>query len=199
MKENFDPKRIIYFTDGAAQHFKNKNNFTNLKHHEKDFGVPAEWHFSATGHGKGACDGIGANIKRGARRTSLQLTVKNHITSAESLYEWAKGHCKETEIFLSKKTDYDQTSLELQPRFETSKEIPGTLQYHAFIPTNDNSLILKKISSSTTYDIFPKVKKEKLNSDKNKTVKPQRSVSSNKKRQSSKDSVKGKPKKSRRK
>ncbi|KAL7298729.1 hypothetical protein TKK_0008483 [Trichogramma kaykai] len=197
LKENFDPKRIIYCTDGAAQHFKNKNNFTNLKHNEKDFGVPAEWHFSATGHGKGACDGIGANIKRGARRTSLQLTVKNHITSAESLYKWAKGHCKKTEIFLSKKTDYDQTSLELQPRFETSKAIPGTLQYHAFIPTNDNSLILKKIRSSTTYDIFPKVKKEKLDSDKNKTVKPQRSVSSNKKRQSSKDSVKDKPKKSR--
>ena len=31
---------------------KNRKNFINLCHHEDDFGVPAEWHFSATSHGK---------------------------------------------------------------------------------------------------------------------------------------------------
>ena len=40
--------------------------------HEADFGVPAEWHFSATSHGKGACDGVGGTVKRLAARASLQ-------------------------------------------------------------------------------------------------------------------------------
>ena len=35
-------RKIIYFTDGAAQHFKNKHNFQNLLHHYEDFSVEAE-------------------------------------------------------------------------------------------------------------------------------------------------------------
>ena len=35
LKENFLPRKMIYFTDGAAQHFKNKYNFINLLHHEE--------------------------------------------------------------------------------------------------------------------------------------------------------------------
>eukprot|EP00731_Ephydatia_muelleri_P014605 Em0008g325a len=46
------PKRIIYMSDGCAGQYKNCYNFTNLCHHEEDFGIPAEWHFFATSHGK---------------------------------------------------------------------------------------------------------------------------------------------------
>jgi hypothetical protein len=108
----------------------------NLLFHEKDFEIVAEWHFYATAHGKGACDGIGTNLKRGAKRASLQLSSKNRILTAESLYEWAKNYCKETEVFYSSKDNYDKSVLELKPRLDTAKAIPGTLQYHAFIPLN---------------------------------------------------------------
>ena len=40
-------RKVIYFTDGAAQHFKNKRNFQNLLHHYDDFAVDAEWHLGA--------------------------------------------------------------------------------------------------------------------------------------------------------
>ena len=36
LKNNFDPKKIYYFTDGARQHFKNKSNFANLQAQEED-------------------------------------------------------------------------------------------------------------------------------------------------------------------
>jgi len=39
-----------------------------LCQHEEDFGVAAEWHFSATSHGKRACDGVGGTF---AARDSL--------------------------------------------------------------------------------------------------------------------------------
>jgi len=57
-----DINKIKYFSDGAASQYKNRKNFGNLcSHcsHEADFGINAEWHFSATSHGKGACDGVG--------------------------------------------------------------------------------------------------------------------------------------------
>lgn len=48
LKKNMDVKKIIYFSDGAKQHCKNKFQMKNLIHHEKDFGVRADWHVHAT-------------------------------------------------------------------------------------------------------------------------------------------------------
>ena len=73
LKEKFGSLlKVYYFSDGAASQYKNRENFINLCHHVDDFGVPAEWHFSATSHGKGACDGVGGTVKRLAARASLQ-------------------------------------------------------------------------------------------------------------------------------
>lgn len=33
------------FTDGAASQYKNLKNYSNLVHHQEDFGLTAEWHF----------------------------------------------------------------------------------------------------------------------------------------------------------
>ena len=42
--------------------FAGSGSFIKLCYHHKDFGVDAEWHFSATSHGKGACDGVGGTV-----------------------------------------------------------------------------------------------------------------------------------------
>ena len=52
-------KKLIYLTDGAKQHFKNRFQMASLINHETDFNLKAEWHFSTTAHGKSAFDGIG--------------------------------------------------------------------------------------------------------------------------------------------
>lgn len=39
--------------------------------HEEDFELKTEWYFHSTSHGKSVYDGIGAILKRGARRASL--------------------------------------------------------------------------------------------------------------------------------
>ena len=66
------PKKIFYFSDGCAGQYKNRNFFINLCHHELDYGIPAEWHFFATSHGKGPCDGVGGTLKRMVSRASLE-------------------------------------------------------------------------------------------------------------------------------
>ena len=83
------PKKILYFSDGAASQYKNKKSFLNLCHHEEDFGVKAEWHFLATSHEKGACDGLGGTVKRLAARTNLQRPYNDQVMTPQQLFDWA--------------------------------------------------------------------------------------------------------------
>ena len=57
--------------------------------HEHDFGIKAEWHFFATSHGKGPCDGLGGTLNQLAAKASLQHPYENQITNPQLLYEWA--------------------------------------------------------------------------------------------------------------
>jgi len=86
LKKSMKIKKIIYFSDGAKQHFKNKFVVSNLIYHERDFGIPAKWHYHATAHGKNACDGIGATFKREATRASLLAKPTKAILTPSALY-----------------------------------------------------------------------------------------------------------------
>ena len=123
----------------------------------------AEWHFFATAHGKGPCDGIGGNLKRLARKASLQGSV---ILNAEALYTWAKNNMKETTILFSSKTNYEKLSKFLETRFALAKTIPGTLKYHAIIPASEDQLILKIFSFDEERDFFFQRNIEKINKSK---------------------------------
>ena len=66
LKEKFgaeNVRKIFYFSDGTGSQYKDKYNLSNLVYHKKDFGIDAEWHFSATSHGKGAYDVIGGTFQ----------------------------------------------------------------------------------------------------------------------------------------
>ena len=161
LKNIFETKKIYYFTDGAGQHFKNKSSFANLQAYEEDFGIPSEWHFHGTAHGKGACNSKRANIKRFASRYSLQRSSKYRILTPQTLFQWAKSNCKEIEISCSSKESYTIATKILKGRFDQAVTNPDTLQYHAFISIQDRKLLKEKFSSSEKYDIFPKGHKKK--------------------------------------
>ena len=88
----FFPLKIIYFSDGAASQYKNLKHFINLCSHQADFGISTEWHFSATSHGKGACDGLGDTVKRLKTKASLQRPYEDQIMTPFHLYEWASSN-----------------------------------------------------------------------------------------------------------
>jgi len=92
-------KKIIYMTDGAKQHFKNRYQIANLIHHKEDFGIKVEWHYSATVHGKSAYDGIDETFKREAYRANLIAKPDNALLTAEALYKWAKSNSKKLKFF----------------------------------------------------------------------------------------------------
>ena len=66
----------------------------NLIHHKSDFGLDASWTFKATGHGKGAGDGIGAVLKSTARRATLSKNIL--MSNAKDFYEFSLKQQLET-------------------------------------------------------------------------------------------------------
>ena len=79
------PTKVSYILSGAPHQYENFKNFVNIYNHENDFGIPAEWHFFATVHGKDPYDGLGGTLKRLAARASLQHPSQDQITTAHYL------------------------------------------------------------------------------------------------------------------
>ena len=88
---------MIYFSDGAASHYKNMKNFINLANHETHYGMPAAWHFFATSHEKGPCGGVGS-CERLAAKASLQRPYENQIQTSMQLLGWAKECIKSVQF-----------------------------------------------------------------------------------------------------
>ncbi|KAJ8669802.1 hypothetical protein QAD02_014517 [Eretmocerus hayati] len=160
IKENFPAaKKVIYFSDGAAQHFKNKYNFVNLINHKNDFSLEAEWHFNATAHGKNACDGVGACLKSNARRASLQKNSTSQITTPRELFVWAREKMENMRIFFVSKEEYLQVKSDLTERSDGAKTVPGTLSYHSFqVLETTKQLLLRPFSTYPDGDVFPKLR-----------------------------------------
>lgn len=147
-------KKMIYFTDGAGSQYKNKMNFYNTCLHEHDHGVEAEWHFYASYHGKGPCDGVGGTFKRSATRASLQRPVNDQITNAKELYDWARANLSNISTIFVSKDEILEMQRKLNPRFAIPKGISGTRDYHCYIPSSTGSMTVKTFSSSNQHEIF---------------------------------------------
>ena len=143
------PKKIVYFSDGAASQYKNRKNFINLCNHEADFGIQAEWHFSATSHGKGASDGVGGTVKRLAARASLQRPYEQQIMTPLQLFEWASESIPGIVFQYCSTEEYEEVKHQLEKRFENSRTIPGTRKLHSFVPISRDALKVRAYSFST--------------------------------------------------
>lgn len=152
LKPNLE--KVYYFSDGSAAQYKNRKNFSNLCYHEEDFdGVKAEWHFYATSHGKGACDGVGGTIKRLAAKASLQNPINNQILSPHQLFEWGTKNIPSVNFFYVPNQDYVQEEKILEKRFNEAITVTGTQKYHTFIPETKVKIKTKVISDCETYDV----------------------------------------------
>ena len=144
------PRKIIFFSDGAASQYKNRKNFFNLCHHKEDFGISAEWHFSATAHGKGTCDGLGGTVKRLAARASLEKPYNDQIMTPRQLYDWATINIPTIHFDYCSSDDYEAEKKNLEQRFLRARTIPGTRKLHSFIPVSKDKLHVKQFSAATS-------------------------------------------------
>ncbi|CAF1544967.1 unnamed protein product [Rotaria magnacalcarata] len=96
-------KQLNYVSDGAPQHFKNNKSILNLTYHQVDFGIPVSWSFSATAHGKGAVDGIGAAVKYRTTRMVLSGTTSDAILTPEDLYKFTQSDSSMNVFYMNQK------------------------------------------------------------------------------------------------
>ena len=84
-------KTIVYLSDGACQHVKNKYSMINLCLHYKDFGLHAQWLFYSTSHGNGPCHGLGGYVKATAYKHIMRNDgSKNALLTPFEFYEFSK-------------------------------------------------------------------------------------------------------------
>ena len=155
LKKTLDLKHILYFSDGCSKQYKNKKNFLNIALHEKDFGIPADWGFSATSHGKGPWDGLAGAVKRQAALESLKRSSDDPIQTPKQFYEFAKKRFKFPIIFVEKEEVQQIEEAMLIERFKYAKLIEGTLKYHYFcsIPNDFSKLRVFEYSNATEFFI----------------------------------------------
>ena len=142
-------KIIEYFTDGCAGQYKNCKNFLNLAHHAEDFNLQAKWNFFATSHGKQPCDGIGGTVKRLAAKASLQRHLQNQILTPKAMFEFCvnniEGINRINFIYISS-DELQETRIFLQDRFVNASTIPGTRNFHQFVPVGNLKIATKRCS-----------------------------------------------------
>jgi hypothetical protein len=154
MKKTWTPiSKIMYFSDGCAGQYKNHKNFINLCYHKNDFGIEAEWHFFATSHGKGPCDGVGGTVKRLAKKASLQRPYEDQIQNPLDLYKFAKTDLPTIYCQYATIDEYSHAKLFLEKRFLESKTIAGTRGLHSFTPKSLNTVTVKEYTADPNFRI----------------------------------------------
>ena len=159
-----------YLSDGTSQHFENAKNMMNLAYHQTDFNISASWTFSATSHGKGPVDGIGAAVKSRATRHILTAAPEKALLSPEDLFKYTKeandhqvikGDLEPNrpiEAFYIKKVDVDntlQTTLEIRwSKLVKTKWIEGIQSKHQFNPIGIGKIKCFQTSNSRDFDVF---------------------------------------------
>ncbi|XP_034240315.1 uncharacterized protein LOC117644795 [Thrips palmi] len=147
-KKHENLAKVIYFSDGCAGQYKNRFNMKNVAMHEADYGVPAEWHFFATSHGKGPSDGLGGTLKRLATRASLQRPYEDQIQTPEELHAWAATSLKGLNCVFVKSAAVRKHERKLNRRFSTAVALGGIRSHHSMIPLSATTLLMKVLSSS---------------------------------------------------
>ena len=149
--ENNALKRVHYFTDGASSQYKNKYNFINMCHHAQDFGLSCVWHFFATCHGKGPCDGVGGTVKRLTARASLQRPEKEQIVTPEEMFAFCSEHISGiTFVYVSGEAIDLMRQTVLEERFMNARVLRGTRGFHYFEPCGASRMKAAVTSSDTS-------------------------------------------------
>lgn len=160
--------KVFFFSDGAPQQYKNYKHFSNLSHYREDFGVPVEWNFFATAHGKGPCDGVGGAVKMRASRASLQLPPDEQILTPEQFFKWVSKNLANINVRFSTVDAYNLMKDKLEDRFKNAKTIPATQKIHKILPLEDGMVEVKSFSFSDQSLTHSTVKKRRQSLSKKK-------------------------------
>ena len=144
-----DVTHVKIWTDGPPSQFKNQFAMASMNMSKKH-NVKLSWNFSATSHGKGPVNGVGATLKRHAME-KVQ-TSKVTINNVNEFYQAVRdSNIKVTLINTTELQKYSNKYLETL--FSNSTLIPGITGLH-FIQPSESGYVTKRYSSEVvTLDV----------------------------------------------
>lgn len=117
---------INVISDGATAHFKNRFQFYELGYGFRK----ANWIFSATGHGKGACDGIGGLLKHYATIHNLSSSATECIKNADDFVKSVSKYTSKIRIMLLKNEEVNKFRSEKIEEWKEVRSIHGIRDSH---------------------------------------------------------------------
>ncbi|CAF1550492.1 unnamed protein product [Adineta ricciae] len=148
--------QVNYVTDGGPAHFKNRYNLLNLSFHEVDFGIPAVWTFSATSHGKGPVDAIGATIKSAATRYLMRHGPEEAFKSPKDFYTFSKQRQESSStpielFYLNSNRIASLHQKKNEDRWRNTKGLTGIRSFHQFAPVTFRTIRCWRTTTSTAF------------------------------------------------
>ncbi len=115
--------------------------------HKQDFCPDAEWHFFATSHSKGPCDGIGSTVKRLVAKASLQRT-KDHILTVTDMYDFCEKNITGINLCLVDAEEIRKQDSKLTRQLNEARPDPNTRGNHCFRPRDHTTINISRTSAS---------------------------------------------------
>ena len=137
-----DATEVRVWTDGPANQFKNKYVMSAIQPLSEKHGKMIVWNFSATSHGKGPVDGVGAALKR----IAANGVKTRKINGAEDFHAAVKQSSVKTSLVTTTSIVERATSLNLDQLFEKAQPIKGIAQFH-FIEPTDTGFATRRFST----------------------------------------------------
>lgn len=125
-------KSMAYISDGAASHFKNRFQIYELLKSlgHLDF---KKWVFSATGHGKSACDGIGGLSKHYATTYNLQKEPVEAIRNAQDFVSKVSVVLKNVSVLYLEKKYVAELRTMKKRQWENVRQVVGIQSTHLWL------------------------------------------------------------------
>ena len=135
----------------TTSQYRNKSIFDHVTRHEELYGLKSSWHYFESGHGKGACDGIGGVAKRMA--DNAVKTGRATIQSADDYFQWASQTQGQIQYQFITEEEYVSAFSEVQKRQLILKSIKGTMKFHA-VAALDNGNLMARETTCTCKNCF---------------------------------------------
>lgn len=143
-------KKLVIWSDGPSSQFKNKFIFILINLLQGLYSFDIEWHFTATGHGKGANDALGGDAKSmvHARVMSGQYIVNN----AKDFVDVIKACSQKIEATVMTEQEIITVcdSLGVRNLWDEAKKksYPGTLNTHCVSSDGMGKLVRRRYTRS---------------------------------------------------
>ncbi|XP_040076577.1 uncharacterized protein LOC120848630, partial [Ixodes scapularis] len=146
--------QVTFVSDGAASHFKNKYQLHEFRKLEYP---AAKWLFSATGHGKNACDGVGGLVKHQATLENLRQPASMAIQNGQDMSRILSQHLKGVKLLYLDETELVEFRNREKEEWSNVRAVRGIQKWHVWRSrrTRQNSelTVFRTAESATTITI----------------------------------------------